>query len=363
MKILLITPEYPPYGSGISNAVFMIQKYMLKEGIHVDVLTRQNKGVFGLPGLSGLIPFWLHVTSYASKIYRKYDAIWLHSPIFMNPKLSHAIRMLITFHSTYHGFYNACKLHGIYNLLPYYLLAANLEHSFLKYISRLNNITVTAVSPSVAKELSLNGLKRTIYVNPNGFDLCNLRVNTRESSRDFLLKNYLLCLPKEDFVLLYVGRITEIKQPLHLINLFKEIVNQIPNIRLVILGSGNLFTKLKKKARPLDSVHILGHIPHKEIHNFMRAADAFISLSCYEGFPLAVIEAASHGLPLILSNTASHKWILESGIGSGILVNSRKPELNKVINFIMRCSKANSFRFIEDYSWTAIIRKYISLMQ
>ena len=48
-------------------------------------------------------------------------------------------------------------------------------------------------------------------------------------------------------MLLYVGRITEIKQPLLLIDLFKTISSIKPNIHLIIVRSGNLFVKMRKK--------------------------------------------------------------------------------------------------------------------
>ena len=45
--------------------------------------------------------------------------------------------------------------------------------------------------------------------------------------------------------------------------------------------------------------------------SYFRAADLFVSASCAEGMPNAVLEALATGLPVILSNIPAHREILE----------------------------------------------------
>lgn len=48
-----------------------------------------------------------------------------------------------------------------------------------------------------------------------------------------------------------------------------------------------------------DLVHIVGHVPHENIPDYLGSADIYLQSSKYESQGVAVCEAAMHGLPLI----------------------------------------------------------------
>jgi len=80
MKLLLATPEYPPYGSGIANVIYILRSYLLKKGVAVDVLSQGGADVnitstFNAPGLFRLVPFWQKAVDYILKKSDDYDAI------------------------------------------------------------------------------------------------------------------------------------------------------------------------------------------------------------------------------------------------------------------------------------------------
>ena len=71
--MLLVTTEYPPYGSGIANAVHSIKKNLIESSVNVDVLSPTG-GDFTvsrisprLNGLLGLVFFWEQVPRYIKK--------------------------------------------------------------------------------------------------------------------------------------------------------------------------------------------------------------------------------------------------------------------------------------------------------
>jgi glycosyltransferase involved in cell wall biosynthesis len=371
MKILLVAPEYPPYGSGIANVVYMLCSYLSKKGVDVDVLSRGGADInitspFNAPGLFHLVPFWQKAVDYILKKSDYYDAIWLHSPLLINvKKLSHIQKIMISFHTTYYGHYRACKTYGISHLLPYYYFATKLEYYFLKQLSYYENMTITAISPSVAEELRRNGLVHFIHIVPNGLEIEHSTLPDKFHARELLCKKYSLQLSKKDIVLLYIGRITELKQPLLLIDFFKGISIIKPNIHLVIAGSGNLFAKMRRKAIYYPNIHMLGNIPHKEIWTLLRATDAFISLSCYEGLPLAVLEAASFGLPLILSDIPAHRFIINSKVGYGILIDLHKPSFIEICRFLDNIEKKKlitNVSLMKQFTWEDIVKQYLILL-
>jgi glycosyltransferase involved in cell wall biosynthesis len=366
LKILLVTAEYPPYGSGIAKVVFRLRNQMLKKGLTIDVLTPRGditNALISLFGLVRVVPFWEDAANIIAKKSGDYDAIWLHSPLLINAnKLSHVKKIMISIHSTYFGFYEAYKSHGIGHLLPYYYFGTKLENRFLGELPN-NSPVITTVSPSVADELVGNGLNSVPYIVPNGFDMNFQEALDKYNARELINREYNLKIDEHDRILLYVGRITEVKQPLLLAMLFGNIFTET-NIHLIMLGNGNLLRKLKEIAQNQDNLHVLGHIEH--VHPFLKAADAFVSLSCYEGLPLAVLEAASLNLPLILSDIPAHRWIINSNLGHGILLDSYKPSITRILNFLKdnekRQPKVDS-SFLAQFGWENIIKQYLKLLK
>jgi len=371
MNILLVTSEYPPYGSGIANAVYEIKKHMSRKSARVSVLSRQGAdmnvtSLFEiLPGLPGLLPFWEQVARLIPKLATNYDALWLHSPLLINIDSLLCMKTMISFHSTYYGFYHAYKEHTITHLLPYYSIATKLEHHFLQKLSHANLI-LTAVSPSVANEVCRNGLGFCPSVVPNGFEtnLGSEMLFDKSYARKILKERYRLSFSENEKILLCVGRITEAKQPSLLLQLFEAISSADVNVSLIIVGSGNLAKKVRKKACQ-HKVHTLEQVPHERVFDFLNAADAFISLSCYEGLPLAVLEAASVGLPLILSDIPSHKWLVDSKIAHGLLLDLHNVKLAKIHEFIDHAEKkvvpdpSSTRRFM----WENVIEDYLTLLE
>jgi len=379
MDLLLVTPEYPPYGSGIANAVHKIVNHLSKHGVVTMVVSRKGGDVNistlfdDLPGIFGLISFWQRAIKYAIEMMNAYDALWLHSPLLLDVKglysLSKTKTIIMTFHSTYWGFYNACKENAITHLIPYYFLASKIERLFLKGISLMDKLIVTSVSPAVSQELVENGLSRfkIPYVVPNGLEEEFMINIDKLEARGILRERYGLEFSQDDQLLIYVGRVTEIKQPLLLIEMFEQINVVKPNTHLLIVGSGNLLRKIRRNQEKIKNLHIMGHIPHKDIPIFLRASDAFISLSCYEGLPLSVLEAASLGLPLILSDIHAHRWIVSLIKGRVILLDPHKSDLTRVLTFLNILEKEKSACDLspipaKDFSWKNIINLYLSLL-
>lgn len=375
MKILMVTSEYPPYGSGIANAVYIIRKYLQSEGIKVTVLSKKGadinieRKIYQLPGLAGLTFFWQDALKFITKRCENYDVIWLHSPIVASiPKEMNSVRkLMITFHSTYYGHYEGVIRHNIHHLTNYYHIASTIERSFLQRISLLEDIVVTAVSPSVRKELIKNGLKIPVHVIPNGIITDQIKRIDKQSMLKFLEQTYSIILSDKERILLYVGRLTPIKQPLKLIDLFLKLSSINPKIHLLIAGTGELKRKIEKIARQHNNIHITGQIPHHKVLALLEKADAFVSLSGYEGLPLSVLEAASFNLPLILSDIPAHRWIIESQIGYGVLVNLRNPNLTEINDFIQNVNQITSAKrmyspFRKCFTWENVVKQYLKLL-
>ncbi len=82
-------------------------------------------------------------------------------------------------------------------------------------------------------------------------------------------------------------------------------LEQVPIAHLVCVGDGELRDGLRALGDSLgvsSRVHWMGERSAEEVGELLQAADIFVFPSLWEGFGLAPIEAASVGLPLIVSD-------------------------------------------------------------
>ncbi|HUP74780.1 MAG TPA: glycosyltransferase [Acidimicrobiales bacterium] len=103
-------------------------------------------------------------------------------------------------------------------------------------------------------------------------------------------------IPADTMVLLNVGNLSEQKNQQILITAMAD----IPDALLVIAGDGPLSDELHQAARVVGArVRLLGRVPIDEIADIYAMADVFVFPSRYEGRPLALLEAATAGLPIL----------------------------------------------------------------
>lgn len=103
-------------------------------------------------------------------------------------------------------------------------------------------------------------------------------------------------------VILLVARSVPWKHGDFLIRLLPKLASDAV---LVIAGDGPALDSWKKEAETSgvsDRVKFLGRLARTEVANWLRASDAFVLPSGYEGFPHVVPEAASVGLPCFVSD-------------------------------------------------------------
>lgn len=101
-----------------------------------------------------------------------------------------------------------------------------------------------------------------------------------------------------------VGRLTRVKNQKFVIDIFNHYLNNNPNSKLFLIGSGELKNKLKKYVDDLGiSSHVLFIKPTERIENYYQVMDLFVFPSLYEGLGIACIEAQACGLPTFTSDT------------------------------------------------------------
>jgi glycosyltransferase involved in cell wall biosynthesis len=114
---------------------------------------------------------------------------------------------------------------------------------------------------------------------------------------------------------LNVARIDEQKRQLDLVAAYARLKS--PSWRLALVGGADYSSGYAKAvadaARQTPGVVMLGHQSGDALAELYSHAGVFVLPSSHEGQPIAVLEAASYGLSLILSDIAAHRELALPG--------------------------------------------------
>lgn len=161
---------------------------------------------------------------------------------------------------------------------------------------------IVAVSQSIKNNLIKNfGLdenKIKIIYNPYDIEKINKLVKEEiEEEYKEVFKNP---------TIITAGRLSRQKGQWHLIRAFKKIKEIIPDAKLVVLGQGELEAYLKQLTVDLeleDDVYFLGF--QKNPFKYIAKSTVYVFPSLYEGFPNALCEAMTCGIPVISADCKS----------------------------------------------------------
>jgi glycosyltransferase involved in cell wall biosynthesis len=108
-------------------------------------------------------------------------------------------------------------------------------------------------------------------------------------------------------VVLYVGRLTEPKGILDLVEAWRRI--SAKNLRLVVMGDGPLLSTLRETAA--TGIELRGAVEPIEVANAMKEARALVVPSrWFEGLPMVMIEGLAAGLPVIVPDHGAFPGLL-----------------------------------------------------
>lgn len=184
------------------------------------------------------------------------------------------------------------------------LIYANLLWRFYK---------VAAVSHSVVDEFAFSKrLQGKAVVIPNGIDEKQIVLKSERC----LAESRLSC----DF--LFIGRLSEEKNPKRFLRLIAGAKKVKPDVKAVMLGNGSMKPELMKEIHELDlggNVHMAGF--QENPYPYMKHAGMLIVPSIWEGFGLVALESMLLGCPVLAAPVGglqsivggfSPKWVCET---------------------------------------------------
>lgn len=166
-----------------------------------------------------------------------------------------------------------------------------------------------------------------------------------------------------------VGRLVDVKQFDHVIDISKNIFLHYPDWEWHIYGTGNLEGMLNSRIIELGldrNLKLKGAISN--LLDIMNEYSFLVMTSKYEGFPLALLEAQSQKLPIISYNCPTGpSEIISHNINGCLVLAQNKEELKEKVIELMSSRvlreyySKNTFIKLDIYSKDNILRKWYSL--
>ncbi len=232
---------------------------------------------------------------------------------------------------------------------------------------------VTAVSQFLANKAHEKlGISREIHVIPNFVDTNIFRphptpkivvedgcVFTRQDGEKTMIHS-------DSLILMHASNFRAVKRVTGLVEVMKRVVEQVPDVHLVLVGDGPTRIEAERRTEELDlcdRVHFLG--VHTNMQELMCAADVFLLNSTVEGMPLVLLEAMASQLPVVTTPAGGIPELVRNGI-DGIVTKGFEADeyAQAVVNILQdedlrrRLALAGRKRVVESFSVEKIVPMY-----
>jgi glycosyltransferase len=148
-----------------------------------------------------------------------------------------------------------------------------------------------------------------ISVIPNGLS------DASETSSDPTLLRKKWHIQNGEKVILFAGRMDEIKGLSYLIKAFQEVLRTCPQSRLVIAGAGNFYRYTKESQEICTKITYTGLLDKAHLYEWYRLADVGVIPSLFEPFGFVAVEMMMHRLPMVVTATSGMNEVVDESCG------------------------------------------------
>jgi glycosyltransferase involved in cell wall biosynthesis len=298
MKILQTPVRFYPFTGGVENYVYYLSKELVKRGHQIDVLCANEPPSKKEDIIDGIkvkrLPYIVKIANtnltptLPLEIARSdFDIIHTHLPTPWSSDWS----MIIS------------KLKNKPLVLSYYNDV--IGTGFSDYVARFYNSTSLKLLLKAADKIiiiqenyrhmspHLKGFQDKIEVVPCGVDTDKFQPNNSQKGKNTL------------FFLSVLDEFHHYKGLNYLLEAIKMVKQQIPQVKLIVGGKGNLISNYQKQVKSLNlenNVEFHGFIPDENLPEYYNQCNAFVLpsiSSAQEGFGIVALEALACGKPVI----------------------------------------------------------------
>ena len=347
MRIGIFTDTYPPYINGVSTSIQMLERALRKKGHQVFIVTvnpenmtyKYEKNIIRIPGIpTGIYDYRLTgiYPVRAIKTIKKWnlDVIHSHTEFGIGTFARIIAKQLnIPLVHTYHTMYED---------YVHYITKGYFNDTSKKIVEYLTKF----YCDKTAKELIVPTKKayklfkekykvdKNVHIIPNGIETERFDKENIDEKKLQKIKNN-LNIKKDDFIILYVGRLAEEKDVEFLIDNQEYFVKKNKNVKLLIVGSGPDYDKYVKRSEKLkENIIFTGKVPYENIPYYYNIGTIFVTASTTETQGLTLIEAMSTSMPVVCIDDESFKNTVIDGLNGFTFKNKKeyRKEIDELIN-------------------------------
>lgn len=236
----------------------------------------------------------------------------------------------------------------------------NKKHNFLRRI----------INPFIQNWIAVSN-DLSIWLNQEvGLPLKKIRLIYNGVNTDvFSPVNHLNEYSQESVIIGTIGRLDPVKNQLSLIHVLENIEDEKPEIakkiKIVIIGSGDLYSDLKSRIENSNKQNqiFLEGVKY-DIARELSQFNIFVLPSIAEGVPMTMLEAMASGIPVICSEVGGIPEILSPETGIMLEPNDYSSWANSIIELIEDRKRAEQLAIngrelvLEKYSIQSMVRQY-----
>lgn len=198
----------------------------------------------------------------------------------------------------------------------------------------------------IANKITLKPVQILGNGNVNGVDLDYFNINKISKQISTKLKKKLE-INEDDFVFVFIGRINNEKGIDELLQAYDLLISN-KNRHLILVGDTEDY---KLKEYKTDKIHKVGY--QNDIRPYLSVSNVLVLPSYREGFPNVVLQAASFGLPSIVTNINGSNEIVKHKYNGYIC---KAKDTNSLLESMQYCLENKT----ELEQWGIYAKKYVT---
>lgn len=338
MKILQLTAHFKPNIGGVETHLTDLVNILIKKNWEVTVLTYnplttqvkskvyekdRSLTIIRLPWFSGL--FYRLINYPILEFLYLLPGLFFAAPIIMvinNTDVIHAHGLVAGFVGVFWGKIFRKKViistHSIYSFPK-----SGLYREFVTFLFK-NTDCCLGLSKQSGNEI------KSLGINEKQVKFFTYWVDLDKFKRIIDAKNKLKW--NQDFVVLFVGRLV-LEKGLEI--LLESVKSWNKGIKLKIIGSGPLETKVRKVASQLSNVDFIEGIDSNNLPIYYSGSDLLIVPSISEeGFGRVIIEALACGTPVLGAKRGAIPEALDETVGK--LIDISPDDIKQAVNYFFK---------------------------
>lgn len=179
----------------------------------------------------------------------------------------------------------------------------------------------------------------------------------------------------KDKILIFAGRITDVKGIDILVETFRNLVQNYPNMRLIVAGNGNYDSIYTRISPHWSNVICTGFVNKEILYELFSISDIGVLPALHEEFGYVALEMMMMGLPIVGSDTSGLSELIVCGKTGVTVPINRDDEIENAINFkaalvsllddpllCLQYGRGARERFLQKYSFKYFVQNVKSIL-